>query len=78
MEPLAVVTPQEVESGVVVMADSEWESAPSNWVLNKLKGFGKLMGASYDGYEDKVIKILRDINARRLQAVHGGNRLTRS
>ncbi len=39
-----------------------------------LKGFRKLVEASYEGYEDKVIDLLVAIDARRQQGVSGSRR----
>ena len=62
----------------MVVVDTQRDLEPSDWVMNKLKRFGKLVGASYEGYEDKVIEILMDVDARRRQAVIGGRRATGS
>ncbi len=40
---------------------------PSDWVQRKQKGVGKVLGASYEGYEQAVTKLLMDIEARHLQ-----------
>lgn len=62
------------------MAAEFWEQKPkpSDRVLKMLKGFGKLVGASYEGYEDKVIDLLVAIDAHRQQGVSGSRRSTSS
>ena len=40
-----------------------------DWVMGRLKAFGKLMGASYEGYEEEVTRLLMEIDARRIQRV---------
>ncbi len=49
----------------MAVVDTQRDLELSDWVMNKLKRFGKLVGASYEGYEDKVIEILMDVDARR-------------
>jgi hypothetical protein len=39
----------------------------SDWVNGRYKTFGKLVGASYEGYEREVIALLVSIEARRNQ-----------
>jgi hypothetical protein len=41
--------------------------------LNKLKAFGKLVEASYEGFEDQVLEVLMAIDARH-RLVGTGNR----
>ena len=36
--------------------------------MQKHKAFGKLVGASYEGYEEKVLEVLVAIDARRRKA----------
>jgi hypothetical protein len=38
---------------------------PSEWVLGKYHEFGEYIGASYEGYEEEVLNLLRSIDARR-------------
>ncbi len=63
VEPLAIVVPQSRthEGGEEVQAASR---APSEKVLRKLKGVGKILGASLEGYEQRVLELLMDIEAR--------------
>uniref|UniRef100_A0A2N9IUI4 Reverse transcriptase domain-containing protein n=1 Tax=Fagus sylvatica TaxID=28930 RepID=A0A2N9IUI4_FAGSY len=44
---------------------------PSEWVMRKQKGVGKVLGASYEGYEQTVTELLMDIEARYLQRKAG-------
>jgi hypothetical protein len=68
VKPLAVVIPQELED----VREQQWK--PSDRVMKMLKGFRKLVEASYEGYEDKVIDLLVAIDARRQQGVSGSRR----
>ena len=36
---------------------------PSDWVMGQLKKIGKVLGASYDGNEEVVMKMLQNIEA---------------
>ena len=49
VEPLAIVIPQGVE--VPNHENASIGRKPSDWVLRKEKGVGKILGASYEGYE---------------------------
>ena len=44
-----------------------YQNPPSKWVLGQLKEFGKVVGASYEGYEEEIIAILQKIESRRPQ-----------
>ena len=60
--PLAVMMPSEVEAhGLTEIGPQTY----SEWVLQKHKAFGKLVGASYEGYEERVLEVLVAIDARR-------------
>ncbi|GMY19543.1 hypothetical protein FCV25MIE_14782 [Fagus crenata] len=45
-----------------------YQNPPLDWVLGHMKAFGSLVGASYEGYEDKVIALLQKIESRRPQS----------
>jgi hypothetical protein len=63
VEPLAVAVPLDMES----FSGKEVQVAgrtPSEKVLRKLKGVGKILGARFKGYEQRVTKLLMDIEAR--------------
>jgi hypothetical protein len=63
--PLAVMMPSEVEAhGLTKVGPQTY----SEWVLQKHKAFGKLVGASYEGYEERVLEVLAAIDARRRKA----------
>ena len=66
VEPLAIVVPQSMthEDGEEVQTAGR---APSEKVLRKLKGVGKILGASLEGYEQRVLELLMDIEARHQQ-----------
>ena len=70
VEPLAIAIPQAVvhESGEEVQAAGR---APSEKVLRKLKGVGKVLGSSFEGYEQRVLELLMDIEARHQQKHDG-------
>jgi hypothetical protein len=63
--PLAVMMPSEVEAHELTEVGPQ---TYSEWVLQKNKAFGKLVGASYEGYEEKVLEVLVAIDARRRKA----------
>ena len=66
MEPLAVVILPSLGHSGNAEAKS-FGRKPSNWVQRTGKGVGKLLGASYAGYEQVVTELLMDIEARHLQ-----------
>lgn len=70
MEPLAIVIPPSLGHSGNAEAKGSGRK-PSNWVQRKEKGVGKLLGASYSGYEQVVTKLLMDIEARHLQRKAG-------
>jgi hypothetical protein len=68
IEPLATMGPigsfdQPLEMGGDVLACEPTKS--SEWVLGKYHEFGEYIGASYEGYEEEVLNLLRSIDARR-------------
>ncbi len=65
VEPLAIVIPQGV--GGPGHENAGIGRKPSDWVLRKEKGVGKVLGASYEGYEQVVTELLMEIEARHLQ-----------
>uniref|UniRef100_A0A2N9GEX2 Reverse transcriptase domain-containing protein n=1 Tax=Fagus sylvatica TaxID=28930 RepID=A0A2N9GEX2_FAGSY len=72
-EPLAVVLPLGLEHSGNEAARSSGSAGrtPSEWVIRKQKGVGKVLGASYEGYEQIVTELLMDIEARYLQRKAG-------
>jgi hypothetical protein len=66
VEPLAVAGPQDIEhvSGEV---DKGSGRTPSERVLRRLRGVGKVLGASFEGYEQRVMDLLMDIETRHQQ-----------
>lgn len=42
----------------------------STWLIQNLKAFGKVLGASYEAFEDKVENLLLEIEARRNQRLN--------
>jgi hypothetical protein len=67
VEPLAmVVDPFSRKSDLGVMNRGIKGKQPkSDWLLQNLKAFGEVLGASYVEFEDRVEKLLLDIEARR-------------
>jgi uncharacterized NAD(P)/FAD-binding protein YdhS len=74
-EPLAMVMPP--EDGTCVLAELA-KQVHSDWVLNKLKAFGKLVGASYECLEEQVLEVLMAIDARRRLVGPGSRKSTPS
>uniref|UniRef100_A0A2N9EFL4 Reverse transcriptase domain-containing protein n=1 Tax=Fagus sylvatica TaxID=28930 RepID=A0A2N9EFL4_FAGSY len=66
VEPLAVAFPDGVENHGGQEAGI-YGSQPSDWVQRRQKAIGKVLGANYEGYEQAVIVLLMDIEARHLQ-----------
>ena len=66
VEPLAMVIPPGVD-GSVSEVNTSMGGQPSDWVMRKEKGVGKILGANYEGYEQAVIELLMDIEARHIQ-----------
>ena len=67
VEPLAmVVEPISLKSDLGVMIRGVKGKKPkSDWLLQNLKAVGEVLGASYIRFEDRVEKLLLDIEARR-------------
>lgn len=38
---------------------------PSNWVLQKILDFGKMVGVSYDGYENRLLELFEELEVSR-------------
>ena len=66
MELLAIVLPKGVEGSGSEVGQSIGRE-PSDWVMRKEKGVGKVLGTSYEGYEQAVIELLMDIEARHIE-----------
>lgn len=68
MEPLAMAEPDVVPSGATtapMLGVCDGAHPKSKWVLETLTEFGIVWGASFEGYEEELTKILQDIEARR-------------
>ena len=75
IEPLATSKPEIISMEarcVKEKEDSAQADIPSDWVLGRLKRIGKLLGASYEGYEERVTHLLMEIDARRTQRTSEG------
>uniref|UniRef100_A0A2N9FU80 Reverse transcriptase domain-containing protein n=1 Tax=Fagus sylvatica TaxID=28930 RepID=A0A2N9FU80_FAGSY len=66
VKPPAVAFPDGVASHGV-QATEIIESQTWDWVQGRQKAIGKVLGANYEGYEQAVIVLLMDIEARHLQ-----------
>ena len=66
VEPLAIVIPHGVEGSGSEVSQSV-RRKPSDWLMRKEKGVRKVLGASYEGYEQDVIKLLMDIEAKHIE-----------
>ena len=66
VEPLAVAFPDGVENHGG-QATGTIGSQTSDWVQRRQKAIGKVLEASYEGYEQAVTVLLMDIEARHLQ-----------
>ena len=62
VEPLAVAIPQDMESAKFDEV-RVYGRKPFDWIWRKEKGVGKVLGASYKGYEQAVTELLMDIEA---------------
>jgi hypothetical protein len=80
IEPLAVAYPAvewngetEVQEVSVQSEGPEVMSGPqSDWVMEKMEEFGVVLGASYVGFEDRVLALLRAIEAETGGSKPGG------
>ena len=73
VELLAIVLPLGLEDSgnKAVRSLGSAGRTPSEWVTRKQKGIGKVLRASYEGYEQTVTELLMDIEARYLQRKAG-------
>ncbi|GMY18770.1 NADPH-dependent thioredoxin reductase 3-like isoform X2, partial [Fagus crenata] len=72
VEPLAITYPT-VEEGVEQIAQADGsrvhvllatlKGQQSEWVSDQLKEFGLILGASFNGFEDKIMELLMNIEA---------------
>jgi hypothetical protein len=70
IEPLAVdwSLADQVTSNTPRLVNSKNDpDQPSDWVMGQLKKVGKALGASYEGNEKVVLKMLQNIEARKIQ-----------
>ena len=62
-----------MEAGCVKeQEDTHQGDIPSEWVLGRSKRIGKLLGASYVGYEERVTCLLMEIDVWRIQCASEG------
>lgn len=55
------------------MAKLPHEVNLSDWVLGRSKCIRKLLGAYYAGYEERVTRLLMEIDSRRIQCASAGS-----
>ena len=70
--PLVMAVPPEEESygrAIVDKTENE-EPPPLEWVLDELRRFGEVLGASYAGHELEIMKLLMTIDASRQHDRH--------
>ena len=67
IEPLAALIPTSSHLPELRSDEVRDTIPPSEWVWGKYKEFGEYLGASYEGYEDEVLQLLKAIDARRPQ-----------
>ena len=67
IEPLAALLPSPSHLPELRADEARDANSHSDWVMGKYKEFGEYLGASYEGYEEEVIKLLQAIDARRPQ-----------
>ena len=81
VEPLAMSKPVEtgVSEGTSVIQEHGDVVPPSDWVLGKSKRIGKVLGASYHGNEERINRLLMEIDGRRPQPSRevGGVKITK-
>ena len=81
VEPLAMSKPVEtgVSEGTSVIQEHGVVVPPSDWVLGKSKRIGKVLGASYHGNEERINRLLMEIDGRRPQPSRevGGVKITK-
>jgi hypothetical protein len=76
IEPLAISKLETISmeaGGVKEKEDIGQEDIPSEWVVGRSKRIGKLLGASYVGNEERVTRLLMEIDARRVQCASEGS-----
>jgi hypothetical protein len=81
IEPLATSKPETISveaGGVKEKEDTHQEDIPSEWVLGRSKRIGKLLGASYAGYEERVTRLLMEIDTRRVQCASEGGKKSKT
>jgi hypothetical protein len=84
IEPLAVdwSMTEQVTADIPRLVNSKnGPEQPSDWVMGQLKKVGKALGDSYEGNEEVVLKMLQNIEARKIQkgtTGHGSKRKRQS
>ena len=72
VEPLARIevshSPEQVEE--LLATKEEEKKQKSAWLLHNIKAVGKVLGASYEGFEDRIEKLLLDIEESRNQRLN--------
>ena len=78
-EPLAIAYPAEESNGgskpqtiTAEVGEPVAFGSQSEWVTEKMQEFGVVLGASYVGFEDRVLALLREIEAESRMVKPGG------
>jgi hypothetical protein len=79
VEPLAIAYPAEESNGgskshtiTAEVGEPVASGSQSEWVMEKMQEFGVVLGASYVGFEDRVLALLREIEAESRMMKPGG------
>lgn len=67
IEPLAMSFLAEEAENDATGGDTSHPPTPSEWSLQKLTEFGEYLGASYEGFEDRVLRLLSEIESAGLR-----------
>ncbi len=67
IEPLAMSFPTVESETVRDGGDKANPTTHSEWSLQKLTEFGEYLGASYEGFEDRVLRLLSEIESAGLR-----------
>ena len=73
VEPLAISEPEEKE--LCTIHAPEVVVSPSDWVLGQSKRIGKVLGASYNGNEERINRLLMEIDGSRSQLFREAGRV---
>ena len=81
IEPLASIVPTGISEHLLNLGPTKEDRDmpnPSVWAEENYQAFGALLGASYEGYEDEIISLLKAIDARRSQQTRDNGKIAKS